>query len=73
MTEPKQKQHEKPSAPADKARVYVNGETFDVVTEGGGVLIIRRPNGSKQYAARRLGREAIYGANRAQIIEGRQS
>ena len=52
-----------------RERVLVNGTPFEVIEEQpDGEIVIRRPNGSKQYIARRLPDSPLYGAGRATIL-----
>lgn len=53
--------------------VVVNGILYNVLAEthdvdGDVLLMIRRPNGVKEYVARRLPDHPLYGENRAQMM-----
>ncbi len=52
--------------------VLINGQVFRVVEEdNNGLLRIRRPNGVKEYTARRLPDSPLYGGNRGIIEQSR--
>ena len=51
--------------------VIVGGEVFVIVaTRDDGLLTVSRPNGIKQYLARRLPDSPLYGEKRAVIVPG---
>ena len=53
---------------ANHKSVLINGQVFHVLDEGtNGRLLVRRPEGIKQYVAQRLPDSAIYGENRARL------